>query len=43
MKGPLNRVTQQLEDEGIEKFNNPYDSLMRTLEAKRRATLMAKT
>jgi transaldolase len=38
----LNQVTQQLEDEGIEKFNNPYDSLMRTLEAKRRAALMAK-
>jgi transaldolase len=37
----LNQVTQQLEDEGIEKFNTPYDSLMRTLEAKRRATLMA--
>jgi transaldolase len=38
----LSRVTQQLEDEGIEKFNQPYDSLMRTLEAKRRAVLTAK-
>ena len=38
----LNQVTQQLEDEGIEKFNNPYDSLMRTLEVKRREALMAK-
>jgi transaldolase len=38
----LNQVTQQLEDEGIEKFNNLYDSLMRTLEAKRREALMAK-
>jgi transaldolase len=32
----LNRVTQQLEDEGVEKFNQPYDNLMRTLEGKRR-------
>jgi transaldolase/glucose-6-phosphate isomerase len=35
----LNQVTQQLEDEGIEKFNQPYDSLLCTLEAKRRAAL----
>jgi len=31
----LGQVTQQLEDEGIDKFIQPYDSLMRTLEAKR--------
>jgi transaldolase len=34
----LNQVTQQLEDEGVEKFNKPYDSLMCTLEGKRRET-----
>jgi transaldolase len=33
----LNQVTQQLEDEGIEKFNKPYDSLLGALEAKRQA------
>ena len=33
----LNQATQQLEDEGIEKFNKPYDSLLHTLEEKRRA------
>jgi transaldolase len=32
----INQVTQQLEDEGIEKFNKPYDSLMDTLASKRR-------
>lgn len=32
----LNQVTQQLEDEGIEKFIKPYDSLMKTLDSKRR-------
>ncbi len=31
----INQVTQQLEDEGIDKFNKPYDSLLKTLEAKR--------
>lgn len=30
----LNRVTQQLEDEGVEKFVKPYDSLMETLAQK---------
>ena len=35
----LTQVTQQLEDEGIEKFNKPYDSLLKTLEAKRRAMM----
>jgi hypothetical protein len=32
----LNRVTRQLEDEGVEKFIQPYDKLMRSLEGKRR-------
>ncbi|MGD0827606.1 MAG: transaldolase [Desulfobaccales bacterium] len=32
----LNRVTGQLEDEGVEKFNQPYDKLMCSLEGKRR-------
>ncbi len=32
----LNRATQQLEDEGVEKFNQPYDNLMCNLEGKRR-------
>ncbi len=31
----LNQATQQLEDEGVEKFNQPYDSLLKTLETKR--------
>jgi transaldolase/glucose-6-phosphate isomerase len=35
----LNQVTQQLEDEGIEKFKKPYDVLMCTLEGKRQAVL----
>jgi transaldolase len=35
----LNQITRELEDEGIEKFNQPYDSLMRSLEAKRQAAL----
>jgi transaldolase len=33
----LNQATQQLEDEGVEKFNKPFDSLMCTLEGKRQA------
>ncbi len=35
----LNQVTQQLEDQGVEKFNQPYDNLMCTLEGKRRQAL----
>jgi len=31
----IDNITQQLEDEGIEKFNKPYDSLMETLKKKR--------
>jgi len=37
----IDRVTQQLEDEGIEKFNRPYDSLMETLSKKRGEALKA--
>ncbi|MGA7144030.1 MAG: bifunctional transaldolase/phosoglucose isomerase [Desulfobacterales bacterium] len=35
----IDKVTQQLEDEGVEKFNKPYDSLMETLEKKRVSVL----
>jgi transaldolase len=35
----LNQATQQLEDEGVDKFNKPFDSLMKTLEAKRQKAL----
>jgi transaldolase len=35
----LAAVTQQLEDEGVEKFVRPFDSLMQTLERKRKAAL----
>jgi transaldolase len=38
----INQVTQQLEDEGIEKFNRPYDDLIKTLEIKRTAALKEK-
>jgi transaldolase len=31
----IDKITQQLEDQGIEKFNTPYDSLMETLKKKR--------
>jgi transaldolase len=31
----INQVTQQLEEEGVEKFNKPYDRLMNTLARKR--------
>jgi transaldolase len=31
----IDKITQQLEDQGIKKFNAPYDSLMETLEKKR--------
>ena len=27
----IDNVTQQLEDEGVEKFNEPFDKLMETL------------
>ncbi len=35
----LDQVTRQLEDEGIEKFNKPYDDLMSNLEEKRAEAL----
>jgi transaldolase/glucose-6-phosphate isomerase len=35
----IDKVTQQLEDEGIEKFNGPYDSLLETLKKKMSETL----
>ncbi len=35
----IDQVTQQLEDEGIEKFNKPFDKLMRTLKARQEATV----
>jgi transaldolase len=35
----LDSTTQQLEDEGVEKFNQPFDSLMATLTSKRREIL----
>jgi transaldolase len=35
----INQATQQLEDEGVEKFNKPFDSLMSTLEEKRQAAM----
>jgi transaldolase len=35
----LNAVAQQLEDEGVEKFARPFDSLMRAIELKRVAAL----
>lgn len=35
----MNAVSQQLEDEGVEKFTRPFDSLMRSIELKRVAAL----
>lgn len=37
----LDNITQQLEDEGIEKFNKPFDKLMQTLREERAAALAA--
>ena len=37
----IDKVTQQLEDEGIEKFNKPFDSLMSNLEKKRGSFCLA--
>jgi transaldolase len=31
----IDKITQQLENEGVEKFNKSYDSLMETLKKKR--------
>ena len=30
----IDKVTQQLEDEGVEKFNKPFDKLLETLARK---------
>jgi transaldolase len=30
----INKVTQQLEDEGVKKFNEPFDKLMEALTKK---------
>lgn len=35
----LDEITQQLEDEGVAKFNKTYDSLVRTLAEKCKAAL----
>jgi transaldolase/glucose-6-phosphate isomerase len=35
----IDAVTQQLEEEGVEKFNKPFDRLMETLGKKRQAAL----
>lgn len=35
----LNEITEQLEEEGVQKFIKPFDRLMDTLERKRQATL----
>ena len=35
----IDKITQELEDQGIEKFNKPYDSLMETLKNKRMSIL----
>jgi transaldolase/glucose-6-phosphate isomerase len=39
----LDQVTQQLEDEGVQKFIDPFDDLMDTLEKERAAALEAPT
>jgi transaldolase len=38
----IDEVTQQLEAEGVEKFNKPYDSLMKTLEEERAKAVSSK-
>jgi transaldolase len=38
----IDKVTQQLEDEGIDKFNKPYDSLISNLEKKHDSICLAK-
>ena len=39
----LNKVTQQLENEGVEKFNKPFDNLMNTLAVRSRAADVSST
>jgi transaldolase len=38
----INQVTQQLENEGIEKFNKPFDDLIKSLESKRAEAIKAR-
>jgi transaldolase/transaldolase/glucose-6-phosphate isomerase len=35
----LDSVTQQLEDEGVTKFNQPFDKLMKALSERSKVTL----
>lgn len=35
----LDKITQQLEDEGIEKFNQPYDKLLAAIEKQKQSAL----
>ncbi len=37
------QVARQLEEEGLEKFNKPFDKLLAALEAKRAAALQAES
>ena len=37
------QVARQLEEEGLEKFNKPFDKLLATLETKRTAALQAES
>jgi transaldolase len=39
----LDQVTQQLEDEGVEKFNQPFDKLMETLRQRTNRHLTRKS
>lgn len=39
----IDQVTQQLEEEGVDKFNKPYDRLMNTLATKRNQALAKKS
>jgi transaldolase len=39
----INQVTQQLEEEGVDKFNKPYDRLMNTLATKRNQAMAKKS
>ena len=37
----LAKVAQQLEDDGVKKFNEPFDKLLASLESKRKTLLSA--
>jgi transaldolase/transaldolase/glucose-6-phosphate isomerase len=34
----IDKMTQQLEDEGVEKFNQPFDKLIQAVQSKREIT-----